>query len=204
MSAAGTVASTLAGVQVLFDGNPGTPTFVSPTQINVVVPYEIAGRVSTNITVSYNGMTSTPIQELLASYAPSLYTMNFTGTGQVAAINQNGTINGTGTGMAPAAQGSVIQLFGTGGGQTSPLSLTGTVTPIPTSAAGLYKVQGSVTATVGGQAAVVDFAGAAPSLITGAIQFNVTIPTGVTGSNVPVVITIGGISSPLGTTIAVQ
>ncbi len=204
VTSAGTVASTLAGVQVLFDGNPGTPTFVSPTQINVVVPYEIAGRVSTNITVSYNGATSTAIQELLTNYVPSLFTMSFTGTGQVAAINQNGTINGTGTGMAPAAQGSAIQLFGTGGGQTSPLSLTGTVTPVPTSAAGLYRVQGTVTATVGGQPAIVDFAGGAPSLITGAIQFNVTIPTGVTGSNVPIVISIGGISSPAGTTIAVQ
>jgi uncharacterized protein (TIGR03437 family) len=82
--------------------------------------------------------------------------------------------------------------------------LTGTVTPVPTSAAGLYRVQGTVTATVGGQPAIVDFAGGAPSLITGAIQFNVTIPTGVTGSNVPIVISIGGISSPAGTTIAVQ
>jgi uncharacterized protein (TIGR03437 family) len=203
VSSSGTVASTLAGVQVLFDGNPGTPTFVSASQINVVVPYEIAGRVSTNITVSYNGMASTPIQQLLASYAPSLFTSSFTGSGQVAAINQNGTINGTGSGFAPAPQGSVIQLYGTGGGQTSPASLTGTITPIPTSPAGLYKVQGGVTATVGGQAAAVNFAGSAPGLITGAIQFNVTIPTGVNGI-VPVVITINGVSSPVGTTIAVQ
>ncbi|HUA86796.1 MAG TPA: hypothetical protein VMB85_23225, partial [Bryobacteraceae bacterium] len=47
-----TVSSTLAGVQVLFDGIAGTPTYVSPTQINVVVPWEIAGRTSTNVVVS--------------------------------------------------------------------------------------------------------------------------------------------------------
>jgi uncharacterized protein (TIGR03437 family) len=61
-----------------------------------------------------------------------------------------------------------------------------------------------VTATVGGQAATVDFAGAAPGLITGAIQFNVHLPTGITGNGVPIVISINGVSTPLGTTIAIQ
>ena len=77
----GTVASTLAGVQVLFDNIAGTPIFVSAGQINVVVPYEIAGRVSTNIVVAYNAVESTPIAQLLANSAPGFFTVNLSGTG---------------------------------------------------------------------------------------------------------------------------
>ncbi len=201
----GTVPSTLANVQVLFDSIAGTPTYVSAAQINVVVPYGIAGRVSTNIVVTYNGVPSAAIQERLADTAPGLFTDNLSGAGQIAAINQNGTINGPqASGFTPAPQGSELQIFGTGGGQTNPPSVTGTITPIPTSSAGYLIVPGTVTATVGGVPATVDFAGAAPNLITGAIQFNVHLPTGVTGNSVPIVISINGASTPLGTTIAIQ
>ncbi len=201
----GTVSSTLAGVQVLFDSNPGTPTFVSAGQINVVVPYVIAGRVSTNIVVAYNNVQSAPIAQRLADAAPGLFTDNESGSGQVAAINQNGTINGPpGNGFTPAPQGSELQIYATGGGQTNPPSVTGTITPIPSSPAELLYLPGTTTATVGGQPAKVDFAGAAPGLITGAIQFNVHLPTGITGNSVPIVISINGVSTPLGTTIAIQ
>ena len=61
VAAGNTVSNTLAGVQVLFDTIPGTPLYVSPTQINVIVPYEIAGRASTNVVVSYSGQLSTGI-----------------------------------------------------------------------------------------------------------------------------------------------
>jgi uncharacterized protein (TIGR03437 family) len=49
----------------------------------------------------------------------------------------------------------------------------------------------------------VDFAGNAPGLITGIVQFNLHVPKGVTG-NLGVVITINGVSNPLGATIFVQ
>ncbi len=201
----GTVASTLGGVQVLFDTNPGTPTYVSAGQINVVVPHAVAGSKSTSIVVTYDGVPSAPILENVASVAPGLFTDNESGTGQVAALNQNGAINGPqDSGFTPAPQGSELQIFGTGGGQTSPASVTGTMTPYPTSTGGYFYVQGSVTATVGGVPATVDFAGAAPGLITGAIQFNVHLPVGVTGNNVPIVIFVDGVSTLLGTTVAIQ
>ncbi len=132
VDSAGGVSSTLAGVQVTFDNNPGTPIYVSATQIDVMVPYEINGRLSTTMVVTYNGVPSVSFPLSVALVAPGLFTDNFSGTGQVAALNQNGSVNGTGSGFAVATRGTVIQLFGTGGGQTSPISLTGSVTPIPT------------------------------------------------------------------------
>ena len=43
--------------------------------------------------------------------APALFTQTGTGQGQVAALNQDNTVNGPSN---PAARGSVMQLFGTG------------------------------------------------------------------------------------------
>ena len=189
----GTVSGTLAGVQVLFDTIPGTPTYVSASQINVIVPYEIAGRSTTTVTVLYQSQQSAGISQLVA--------------GQV--LNQNGTLNGPSTGLTiggqfvsttPAALGSVIAVYMTGGGQTNPASTTGTVTPTAT----LYKIPGTVTATINGVNAPVQFAGAAPALVTGVIQVNLLVPAGVTGPGLPLAITINGSTTLAGPTVAVQ
>jgi uncharacterized protein (TIGR03437 family) len=207
----GTLSNTLSGVQVMFDTSAGTPIYVSPTQINVIVPYEIAGRASTNVTVLYNNQVSVGIPQNVANQAPGIFTDSSTGVGQASVLDSNGTLNGPASGLvingtniptAPAAQGSGIAVFMTGGGQTSPPSATGTITPVGTT---LYNLPaGSVKATIGGLNATVQFAGAAPGEVTGVIQVNLTVPTGVTGNALPLVITINGVSSPAGTTVAVQ
>ncbi len=48
VNAQGGVNNTLAGVRVLFNGTPGTPIFVSATQINVTVPYEVGAFAQVN------------------------------------------------------------------------------------------------------------------------------------------------------------
>jgi uncharacterized protein (TIGR03437 family) len=209
VGSAGTVSNTLGGVQVLFGSIPGTPIYVSPTQINVIVPYEIAGQTSTNVTVTYNGLPSAALQEAVASQAPGIFTDSSTGVGQASVLNQNGALNGPSAGLViggqtvattPAAEGSVIAVFMTGGGQTNPASTTGSVTPNGT----LYKIPGTITATIGGVNAPVQFAGAAPGEVTGVIQVNLQVPTGISGSALPIAITINGVTSPSGTTVAVQ
>jgi uncharacterized protein (TIGR03437 family) len=205
LNASGGVDPTLAGVQVLFNGKAGTPLYVSSTQINVIVPYEANGQATTSIVVTYQNVQSAPFTFNVAARAPGIYTSNSQGFGQAAALNQNGTFNGSGTGTAPAPQGSVVQFYLTGGGQTSPTSSTGSVTP---NNGTLYLVP-NATATVGGQPATVQFAGGAPGLVAGVIQVNVVMPKGVTGNALPVVISIDGIASPIqggttGPTVAVQ
>jgi uncharacterized protein (TIGR03437 family) len=201
LNAQGNVNNTLAGVQVTFDGIPGTPIYVSAGQINVTAPWEIAGRLSTNIVVSYNGSASPPLQARVADTAPAFYTLNSTGSGQAAALNQNGTFNGPpGSNTVPASQNSVVALYATGCGQTNPPELTGTVSPLNQ----LESVTSLVSATFNGLFGRVLFTGAAPGLVTGVCQVNVQLPPGLPASNsVSVVLTIGGVSSPLGPTIAV-
>ena len=210
VGAGGTVSNTLGGVQVLFDTIPGTPIYVSPTQINVIVPYEIAGRSTTTVTISYSGQVSSGIQQNVANQAPGIFTDSSTGAGQASVLNQNGTLNGPASGLvlggqnvatSPAGAGSVISVYMTGGGQTSPASTTGTVTPGGTT---LYRIPGNVTATINGVNAPVQFAGAAPGEVTGVIQVNITVPAGVSGSALPLAITINNSTSLAGPTVAVQ
>ena len=99
----GVVSSTLGGVQVLFDGIPGTPIYVSATQINAVVPYEIAGRTSTNVTIAYNGVPSAPIPQQVGPVAPGIFTLSATGSGQASVGNQNYSINGPTGGVVVVA-----------------------------------------------------------------------------------------------------
>lgn len=217
LNAQGTVNSNLSGVQVFFDTFPGTPTYVSPTQINVIVPWEIAGQTVTNIVVSYNGVQSQATPHTVTAVAPGIYTQNATGSGQAAALNlsskassaYNGPAGGTYVGTtiptAPAPQGSVIVLYLTGGGLTNPGGVDGAVTPAAAIPLKNWTLGSNiVTATVGNAPATVLYAGAAPTLITGVVQINLQLPAGVTGNALPVVITIDGETTQTTATVAVQ
>lgn len=217
VSAQGTVSSMLAGVQVMFGNVAGTPTYVSSTQINVVVPWEISGQNSTNIVVSVNEVQSAPISENVVAVAPGIYTLNATGEGQAAALNSSpaGTVNGPVGGVPVtggtvnttlAVQGSVIAVFGTGGGLTSPASSDGTLNSGIQLMPLLNWTPGSngVTATIGGKPATVTFAGAAPDLITGVWQINVQVPTGLTTGTQTLVFTINGEQTQSNVTISVM
>ncbi len=191
----------LQGVRVLFDNIQGTPLYVSANQINVTVPWEIAGRITTNVTVEYNGVASTPIVLRVENTSPAIFTLNATGSGQAAVLNEDGSVNGpVSSTLKPATPNSIVVAYMTGAGQTSPVGITGSVSP----GNQLLRINGITTATIGGQNANVEFIGAAPGLVTGVVQVNLRIPAGVSGNALPLVITINGVSTTVGPTIAVQ
>ena len=73
-------------------------------------------------------------------------------------------------------------------------------TPLPT-----VPVTVTCSATIGGQPATVNYCGEAPDLTAGVVQVNAQVPESITpGDAVPVVITIGGVSSQKGVTLAVK
>lgn len=195
----GGIDASLAGVRVLFDGFPGTPLFVREDQINVVVPYEIAGRNVTRMVVEYNGRTSTPLDLAVATTSPGIFTAGSTGLGQGAIVNQNGSLNGApGQFTIPAAPGSFISIYMTGGGQSAPPSTTGSVT------SGLRLIP-NVTVNIAGRILTPEFAGYAPSYTTGLVQINVRLPEDVgRGLALPLSVNIGGVNSQPGVTIAIQ
>ena len=197
-SAAGFFPTTLSETQVLFDNIPGALLYTSATQINVAVPYEIAGRATTLMQVVYRNTPSSTVNLQVAPSAPGIFLL--TPGGQAAAFNADGSLNGPAT---PAIKGTPVVLFGTGEGATTPAGVTGRVIPVdPTQ---LKHPVLPVTATIGGVLADVQYVGSAPGLISGAFQINLLVPaTAPSGGAVPVVVTVGTNSSQGRATIAIQ
>ena len=194
---AGNVATTLAGVQVLFDGRAAPLIYVSSTQLSAVVPYEVSGQTSTQVQVTYQGQTSNTVAVPVANGAPGIYTLNASGSGGGAVLNVNGTVNSASN---PTQPGSYVFVYATGEGQTNPPGVDGALNgfpaPIPSQ---------TVTATIGGVNTYVEYAGGVAGLVAGVIQVNLQIPQGVTpGNNVPLLINIGGGTTQTGVTIAIQ
>jgi uncharacterized protein (TIGR03437 family) len=201
VGANGVLATTVAGTQVTFDGIPSAIIYTRNTLVSVMVPYELTGRVSTNMVVTYNGVSSTPLPLRLVDSAPGIYTANSTGSGQGAILNQNGSVNSTAN---PEAVGNYIQIFGTGEGQTSPQGVNGLILPnrLPLPAPVL-----PVEVSIGGipiAPADMNYAGEAPGEVSGVIQVNAKIPAGVGPGPVSVVIKVGGVSSQANVTVSVR
>lgn len=195
-----TISTTLGGVQVLFGNLPAALTYVSDAQINAVVPYGVAGSSTVPVQVQYSGQTSPAVTAAVQPAAPALFSANLTGSGGGAILNQDYSLNTSGN---PAAIGSVVMIYGTGGGVTNPPSTDGSLAPSAEPFARLALQP--VTATIGGVPAQVSYSGGAPGLISGLTQFNVTIPAAVApGPSVPVVVSVGGYQSQPGLTIAVH
>jgi uncharacterized protein (TIGR03437 family) len=195
----GAYPATLSNTQVLFDGTPAPVIAVTNGQINVMVPYGVSGRATTAVQVSYLGVTSAAINYNVVTTVPGIYTLNQTGSGQGAILDQNLSGNGSNN---PAAPGSVVAVYMTGEGITTPPSTTGQLAP--TNGTGLNKPVQTVTATVGGVTAQVQYAGSAPGLVYGVMQVNVQIPANAPAGSLPIVITVGTTSTQNGVTVAVN
>jgi len=187
----------LDGTSVQFNGIAAPMIYTSASQVAAIVPYEVTGT-SAQVTVTYQGQTSAPVTVAVAASAPGLFTQGSTGQGQVAAINQNGSINSA---SAPAPVGSIISLFATGEGQTSPAGVDGKPASDSPPTPNL-----PVNVTIGGVTVNdLQYVGGAPGEVAGLLQINVAIPASITpGNAVPVVIRVGSATSQAGVTIAVS
>jgi uncharacterized protein (TIGR03437 family) len=192
-----TVATTLANTQVLFDGTAVPLLYVSDAQVNALVPFELVGKTSTVMQVVSNDQVSASVTLPVVAAQPGLFTSNGSGKGEGAILNQDSSVNSASN---PAAQGSIIVLYGTGGGQTNPASIDGGFNPL--NAEGILLLP--VTVTIGGQPAQVEYSGPAPGLVDGVMQINATLPSGIASGAVPVVVTVGTASSQTAVTVAVQ
>ena len=191
----------LSGTSVQFNGVAAPMLYTSATQVAAVVPWGVTGP-SAQVIVTYQGQASVPATIQVFPSAPGLFTLDGSGTGQAAAINQDGTINGASN---PAPIGSVISLYATGGGQTLPAGVDGQVSAFPLAAQAL-PVQVSIGQQFLLSTAQLQYAGPAPGEIAGLMQINVPLPPGLkTGSAVPISIVGAPLSiSQSNVTIAVR
>jgi uncharacterized protein (TIGR03437 family) len=187
----GTLATSMSDTRVVFDGQYLAPmVYAAQGQISAIVPYEIAGQTSTQIVVEYKGLQSLPIIVPVTDAAPALFTADSSGSGPAAALNLDFSFNNSSN---PVAQGSFIQLFGTGEGMTKPGGVTGGVNTNPSA---LPAPVLQVSAKVGGIEVTPVYFGGLFGQLNGFFQVNLPIPPGVGSGNVPVVVRVNGKESP--------
>jgi uncharacterized protein (TIGR03437 family) len=85
------------------------------------------------------------------------------------ALNEDGSVNSLDN---PARPGSRVVLFGTGGGETAPPSVAGEIAPVDERRV----LTNTFAVKVGNQPATVEYAGAAPALVSGVTQINIKLP----------------------------
>ncbi len=156
------IATTVAGVQVMFDKVPAAITYASAGQVNAVVPYGVAGNANnqTSVQVIYQGAVSNTVAMPVVASTPAIFTVGASGQGPGAILNQDLTLNGPNN---RAARGSVVVIYCTGGGVTNPPSPDASITGLP-----LPHLVLPVSVTIGGQNAEVQYAGGTPGTVAGA------------------------------------
>ena len=181
----------LGETQVSFNGIAAPILYTSDTGVAAVVPYALTGTTA-RVRVTYRGEVSAAFAVPVTPSAPSLFTLNQTGTGQAAAINAvDGTAN---TAANPVKIGGFISLYATGEGQTAPAGVDGRL-----GGSALTRPVLPVSVTVGGVPAIIQYAGSASGQVAGVMRVNVQIPSGVQpGGYVPVVLQVGDAPTMLG------
>jgi uncharacterized protein (TIGR03437 family) len=185
----------LAGLSIQTQTGIDAPLFyASSGVVTIQVPWELAGQSSVSIRPFLTGNSGSTQPLLLAPFAPGIFTVNTNGQGAI--VNATGQLVDS---ENPATAGDSIQIYCTGLGAV-------TNTPASGSAASLTTLSSTIATpkvTVGGVVAAITFSGLSPGTV-GEYQINVQVPAGVpTGTAVPVVLSIGGVTSNT-VTIAVR
>jgi uncharacterized protein (TIGR03437 family) len=183
--------TTAANVSFSVGGKPGyvIPP-ISTNQLLVQLPFE-ASTGATSLTVTVGGVASNAFNITLNAVSPAFLIQNSAASGLADVIETS--TNTVVTLAAPAKDGDTLYTYAVGLGPTNPPSATGVQTASNPTAA-------LPTVTVGGVAATGVSAGLTKAYV-GVYQVNFTVPSGVQGT-VPLVITIGGVSSATNVTLA--
>jgi len=198
----GNYGTQLSGTTVSFNGVNAPLIYVSASQINAIVPYEIANAGMARIQVNYQGQTVATQTLPVVVTAPGIFTANSSGTGGASVINQDGSINSASN---PALPGTIIAFFLTGEGQTNPGGVDGKTTPLPPAAPAVP--QQAVAVFLNGQQAQVPYAAEAPGLVAGIMQVNAQIPLNVVQNPstspiaVPLLLIVGPAFTQTGVTV---
>lgn len=174
----------LGGVSATIDGISCPLLYVSPGQISMLVPYEVASNQTAlaNIQVKNNGTLSNVVQMYLTDSNPGVFSQNQSGIGYGDALHAatNQVVNANN----PAQPGEYLSFYMTGLGTVTPAVADGAPgSSNPLSLSDLYNA-GNLSVffndygpngTAGNQGTIT-FAGLAP-VFAGLYQLNVQVPT---------------------------
>jgi uncharacterized protein (TIGR03437 family) len=193
-SQAGTVPlpTTLLGTSVIVGGIQAPLFFISPGQINAMLPYELNPGQSYQIIVGSGSALSLPVAITVAAVDPGILAY---GQNQVIATDANFSLIGPSN---PAQAGDFLTMYCLGLGAVSTAVVDGAGSPSDP----LAITVNQATVTVGTQTATVLFAGLTPTAVA-LYQINFQVPAGTASGEVPVTISVGGQTS-VAVNLAVQ
>ncbi len=185
------LATNLLDVQVMVNGT-AAPIFAvdnvnGQEQINFQVPFEIAGLTTVTVQVINNGSAGNTVTVPVVAAQPGIFTYTVASTNYGAILHASYALVNT---ASPAAAGETVLIYCTGLGTVSPTPVDGTA------AAGSSITTLTPTVTIGGAPAMVAYNGLAPGFV-GLYQINAVVPSGLTGGNQPVIITVNGTESAI-------
>ncbi|HEY4086163.1 MAG TPA: TIGR03118 family protein [Bryobacteraceae bacterium] len=193
--ATGSIGTTLAGVTVTINDVKAPILYTTGPITSVIVPIFPITTTSANIVVTTPGQTTAAFTVPVAQSSPGLFALNQAGTGQLVAMNQDGTLNSS---TNQAAAGSIVTLFATGTGLTNPAGVTGAI-----QIDSLFPLL-KTSVTIGGQPATLIYTGTPPGFFSGLTLVQAMVPNGLTAGAVPVVLTVGSAATTQTVTIAVK
>jgi uncharacterized protein (TIGR03437 family) len=185
--------TSLDGTSVTIGGQAAFIDYISPGQVNALVPSNVATGAQ-QITVTTVAGTSAPVTLTVNAVEPGLLapaSFKVNGTQYAVAISTNGDYvlpAGAVAGLSsqPAKPGDTIVLYGVGFGPVTP--------NIP---AGQLAEQASTLASfeisVGGTPAAAPYHGLAPNY-TGLYQFNIMVPSNASSGAIPLTFTVAGVA----------
>jgi uncharacterized protein (TIGR03437 family) len=170
--ASGVLPTSLAGVQVLFNGVAMPLLYVSDSQINAVAPQSATPGSSMTVRIVSNNVTSPDFPATVIAAEPEVF-RNPDGT--AAAVNQDSSLNSAAN---PAKAGSIVSIWATGTGSIYPRPRDG---QISNTAQDYYCCQVGISpdyslGPISPPGPVVLYAGAAPGMVAGVVQINFQIP----------------------------
>jgi uncharacterized protein (TIGR03437 family) len=183
----------LDGLSLSFGGIGAPLLYASEGQVNLQIPWELAGESQASLTATLAGQTSAAQAVNLVPVSPGIFTINTLGTGQGAILDQSYSLVNASN---PATAGSTyLQIYCTGLGTVTNQPASGAPSPsVP-----LAETLVTPTVIIGGVPTKAVFSGLAPGFV-GEYQVNAQVPaTAATGSAVPVVLSIGGVLSNVAT-----
>ena len=181
---------------VYFDGVAAPMVYSSAGQVNAIVPYSVSG--TTAIQVEYLGTKTAPLTVPVASAAPGLYSCP---GAPLKPVVVQGYLRGSRTSCdsdwTPVDRGTYVTLFLTGEGRTTPAGVDGAMPPAGT----FPKPAQDVQVTIGQIPVAPEFTG---EIYAGVLQVNVLVPADAPSGAVPLTVTVGGVPTKSGATIALR
>lgn len=178
--------ATLGGVSVTVDGIAARINFVSATQINFLIPGQMALGVRPVVITTGSGSLNGTVRIVAAS--PGIFKQDNAVPALGAILNQDGSVNGE---NRPAIRGQAISIFATGQGALSAAVADGAAAPSNPPATSITIPQ----VFIAGVEVPVEFSGLAPGF-AGLWQINVRLPSlPFLSGRLPVLVYMNGVDS---------